>query len=202
MTTCSVVAVDGSTPCQRIRFGVSAAQGGRSYMEDRFAAVTSLRALAPHGDSDGVFASGGSPISLFAVFDGHGGRDAAALCSRRLPSLVAGLLCKRGATAASALRSAFVAVDEQLALENEQLTQSAAAAGTIGSPRRPSVSKDSSLRSIRSVRFGQVQGPVYESSEWTTVWRANERTHRTAHCTAELATYWTAKRAANFFSHR
>lgn len=75
-----------------IRFGFASMQGWRRSQEDAHLAVTDLG-----GECAG--------LSLFAVFDGHGGREVAHFCEEHVPELfqrhVAAALSKRGSSSSS-----------------------------------------------------------------------------------------------------
>eukprot|EP00753_Platysulcus_tardus_P022588 PLAT9792.1.p1 GENE.PLAT9792.1~~PLAT9792.1.p1 ORF type:complete len:347 (-),score=120.03 PLAT9792.1:88-1128(-) len=75
-----------------------AIRGRRSYMEDRFAAVGSYA-----GDADSSF---------FAVYDGHGGAEAATYCSKRLHAVLEEQLAL-SKDAKSAFRAAYLQTNEE-----------------------------------------------------------------------------------------
>eukprot|EP00747_Dinoflagellata_sp_TGD_P162769 gnl/TRDRNA2_/TRDRNA2_180746_c0_seq1.p1 gnl/TRDRNA2_/TRDRNA2_180746_c0~~gnl/TRDRNA2_/TRDRNA2_180746_c0_seq1.p1 ORF type:complete len:442 (-),score=65.17 gnl/TRDRNA2_/TRDRNA2_180746_c0_seq1:212-1537(-) len=63
---------------ERLSWGCSAMQGWRQSMEDAHIAISDL------GDGGDC----GSGVSLFGVFDGHGGREVACFCKEYVPGLV------------------------------------------------------------------------------------------------------------------
>lgn len=83
----------------RLEFFTAGLQGLRPYMEDRTLVVPSLQ--------------GHPGVSLFAVFDGHGGAGVAELATKLLPDLISETLsrCKLPETA---LRECFAQLDKNL----------------------------------------------------------------------------------------
>ncbi|KAL6779395.1 hypothetical protein ACKKBG_A12165 [Auxenochlorella protothecoides x Auxenochlorella symbiontica] len=84
------------------RYGVAAMQGWRMDMEDAHSTV--LR-LEPSSDA-----------GIFAVFDGHGGKEVAKYAAVHVPQLVVESEGYRGGQTALALSQAFLAVDDLLVL--------------------------------------------------------------------------------------
>jgi len=88
----------GDLDVKGLRYGVSAMQGWRRNMEDAHMAVTELD----------------SGVSLFGVFDGHGGRGVARFSAGRLPQLLRETEEYQNGDHARALEKAFLRVDERL----------------------------------------------------------------------------------------
>lgn len=74
-------------------------QGMRHYMEDRTLVVPQL--------------PGTEDVSIFGVFDGHGGAEVAQLATELLPRILAGCLA-RHSDAQKALRESFVQLDQEI----------------------------------------------------------------------------------------
>lgn len=91
--------VDGHVP-RRARFGACGMQGWRRGMEDAHLAVPDLL--------------GDGRMSLFGVFDGHGGCGVARFAARHLPELLKATEAFKRADYAVALIDAFLAVDDRL----------------------------------------------------------------------------------------
>jgi len=91
---------DGDPNCCGLRFGVASMQGWREEMEDAHVAL-------PDFDPE-------KGISLFGVFDGHGGGAVALLVSKRLPNTLRSLEEYRAGEYKEALRKAFLQQDEYL----------------------------------------------------------------------------------------
>jgi len=88
----------GDLDLKGLRYGVSAMQGWRRNMEDAHMAVTELD----------------TGVSLFGVFDGHGGRGVARFSAGRLPQLLRGTQEYQSGDHVRALEKAFLRVDERL----------------------------------------------------------------------------------------
>ncbi|KAF4677679.1 hypothetical protein FOL47_000141 [Perkinsus chesapeaki] len=89
---------DGSDP--RIVFGSSAMQGWRSTMEDAH-----VHQLHFNGKDD---------EGLFAVFDGHGGKEVALFCARHFPECMASLEEYKKGNYKEAMRKAYLKLDEMM----------------------------------------------------------------------------------------
>jgi len=89
---------DGSG--KRLSFGVSAMQGWRKAMEDAHLAL-------PDFDSD-------RQLSLFGVFDGHGGSAVAAAAAEKLPEILRSLPAFQEGRYQEALHESFLRLDEFL----------------------------------------------------------------------------------------
>jgi len=98
-------------PDSGLFWGVGEMQGWRPRMEDSHVAMGSL--------SKGQ--RGWSDVGLFAVFDGHGGPEAAKFCAERLPHAVANGQASKGAVA---LHDSFLDLDNMLADIGDQLKPS------------------------------------------------------------------------------
>lgn len=89
-------------PCRcdsALEFFQEAHQGMRPYMEDRTLVVPSL--------------PGAEDVSVFGVFDGHGGAEVAQLATEKLPDLLAASLT-RFTEPQNALRESFFLLDEEI----------------------------------------------------------------------------------------
>lgn len=84
-----------------LRFGVSAMQGWRMTMEDSHISESSL----------------GEGMSLFAVFDGHGGPEVAKFCSKYFPKYLKENASFTGGNYKTALEETFLKMDELLMSE-------------------------------------------------------------------------------------
>mmetsp|Transcript_30876 Transcript_30876/g.72136 ORF Transcript_30876/g.72136 Transcript_30876/m.72136 type:complete len:387 (-) Transcript_30876:42-1202(-) len=82
----------------QVRYGVSDMQGWRMNMEDAHITKPDL--------VDGV--------SLFGIFDGHGGKEVAAFCSQHMPSVLTNELKVSSSNGHSALPKAFHKMDDML----------------------------------------------------------------------------------------
>lgn len=92
------IKISESGECALLKFGVSSMQGWRAQMEDSYIAESNF-------DEE---------ISLFAVFDGHGGPDIAKFCKKYLPKeLKINLNYIRG-DYKTALEETFIKIDEML----------------------------------------------------------------------------------------
>lgn len=112
---------EGRSLSSTLSYGVSAKRGGRGvrlnskrHIEDRFTALVDMSNTAHHGTTgNNEFAdvSAGQGISFFAVYDGHGGSQAADFCANRLHTV---LLQDEnfGIDMPAALTSAFLSTDE------------------------------------------------------------------------------------------
>eukprot|EP00292_Cryptomonas_paramecium_P021707 CAMPEP_0113664138 /NCGR_PEP_ID=MMETSP0038_2-20120614/1554_1 /TAXON_ID=2898 /ORGANISM="Cryptomonas paramecium" /LENGTH=168 /DNA_ID=CAMNT_0000579289 /DNA_START=112 /DNA_END=614 /DNA_ORIENTATION=+ /assembly_acc=CAM_ASM_000170 len=90
------VSEDGSGPSYS--YGASSMQGWRTGMEDAHVAKTDV--------------AGG--IGMFAVFDGHGGKEVANFCAKYMPSEFAALAKKTHSINDQTLRDAFHKMDSML----------------------------------------------------------------------------------------
>jgi len=109
-----------SHPASALRWGVGEMQGWRPTMEDAHVAMGSL--------SEGK--DSWADTGLFAVFDGHGGEEAAKFCAKRLPKAI-----RRGGAASNApaaLHSSFVSLDEKMENVAEKIANNQRCFGTIG----------------------------------------------------------------------
>ncbi|KAF4716354.1 hypothetical protein FOZ63_029843 [Perkinsus olseni] len=89
---------DGFDP--RIAYGSAAMQGWRSTMEDAH-----VHQLAFDGkDNEG----------LFAVFDGHGGKEVALFCARHFPKCISSLEDYQRGDVKEAMRKAYLKLDEMM----------------------------------------------------------------------------------------
>lgn len=82
-------------------------QGWRDSMEDAHLTVASLSEAVSEGTIDG----GWSNVSLFGVFDGHGGFQVAKFCERHLPRAIAS---RPSSNIGAAMAEAFVEMDQLL----------------------------------------------------------------------------------------
>lgn len=89
---------DGGDAAAGTGFGVCAMQGWRRNMEDAHLAVTELD----------------EKISLFGVFDGHGGRGVSRFAAKRLPEILRSTEAYQQGDYVKALERSFLAVDEHL----------------------------------------------------------------------------------------
>lgn len=88
----------GDLNASGLHYGLAAMQGWRRNMEDAHLAVTELD----------------DKISLFAVFDGHGGRGVSRFAAAKLPNLIKETEAYKQGDYVKALERAFLAVDEKL----------------------------------------------------------------------------------------
>lgn len=91
--------VDGAV-ADRARFGGCGMQGWRRGMEDSHLAVPNL--------------DGKGRMSLFGVFDGHGGRGVARFAAKHLPDILLSTEAFKDGDYPKALKATFLAVDERL----------------------------------------------------------------------------------------
>jgi serine/threonine protein phosphatase PrpC len=106
-TTSSQSSHSDSEPELGLQWGVAELQGWRKTMEDAF--------LARGFGGQGSWANAG----LFAVFDGHGGSEAAKFCAQHLP----GVIMRGGylANPRDVLRSSFEQLDRMLIKEGQKM---------------------------------------------------------------------------------
>eukprot|EP00421_Protoceratium_reticulatum_P050521 CAMPEP_0168444598 /NCGR_PEP_ID=MMETSP0228-20121227/45132_1 /TAXON_ID=133427 /ORGANISM="Protoceratium reticulatum, Strain CCCM 535 (=CCMP 1889)" /LENGTH=428 /DNA_ID=CAMNT_0008459047 /DNA_START=72 /DNA_END=1354 /DNA_ORIENTATION=+ len=88
----------GDLAASGLRYGYSAMQGWRRNMEDAHLAVPDLD----------------EHLSLFGVFDGHGGRGVSRFAAKHLPEILRGTQEYKQGDYAKALEKAFLAMDERL----------------------------------------------------------------------------------------
>jgi len=91
-------AEDGGDAASGLTYGVCEMQGWRRNMEDAHLAIPELD----------------DKVSLFGVFDGHGGKGVSAFAAKRLPGLLKETEAYKRGDFAKALEQAFLAVDEEL----------------------------------------------------------------------------------------
>ncbi|RPA81798.1 protein phosphatase 2C [Ascobolus immersus RN42] len=102
---------------ESLSYAISCMQGWRITMEDAHIAVLNLKGSPPNG------AEMNSNISLFGVFDGHGGDKVAEFTGKHLHDIILQQPSFKIGDYASALREAFLATDQEI-LKGRQLPMS------------------------------------------------------------------------------
>eukprot|EP00598_Pedospumella_elongata_P001227 CAMPEP_0184969744 /NCGR_PEP_ID=MMETSP1098-20130426/2421_1 /TAXON_ID=89044 /ORGANISM="Spumella elongata, Strain CCAP 955/1" /LENGTH=547 /DNA_ID=CAMNT_0027491557 /DNA_START=63 /DNA_END=1706 /DNA_ORIENTATION=- len=100
----------------KVKYVVGEMQGWRKTMEDSHIALTDISdsQLKSFLEEHAVKTSTDPAVSLFGVFDGHGGKEVAKFVKLKYPQLVIEQLVANGGDVAAALRESFHKVDELL----------------------------------------------------------------------------------------
>jgi len=134
----------GDLDIKGVRYGVSAMQGWRRNMEDSHMAITELD----------------TGVSIFGVFDGHGGRGVPRFSAGRLPQLLRETTEYQSGDYVRALEKAFLRVDERLREASGRQAVEDLDKPDPGAPTQPVVVP----RRVLS-RFLGIQGPSREEPE-------------------------------------
>jgi len=118
---------------ERLAYGASSMQGWRIGMEDAHTTLLNLLSAAKKKQLGGTAAaaatSGG--VAFFSVFDGHGGAGTAQFCGARLHEKLASMPRFEAGEYEFALRSAFLAMDEELLADPSKMTDSSGCTAVV-----------------------------------------------------------------------